>query len=169
MKGEKATMNGNILSKTGAVLKTGITGILLLLWSVGCSSGPSQSPEKFIQGFIEKHLKMIDVSVTDYYVNDEKARVKDLVTNFIQSKKEDGTLDSIRNAVYDLSKVNVKVLDQKELYVSDEPKNFAKVEAKGEYMVTMGNKSVSFNEDEIFILQAVGHEWKVTEKANPWK
>jgi hypothetical protein len=161
-------MNETILSKVCSVHKAGITVLFLLVWMAGCSAGPAQSPETFIMGFIEKHISMIDLSLSNYYVKKEQSLIKEMVTRSIESKKENGTLDSLKQAVYDFSKINVTVLSQKEKYIDDEAANFVKVETKGSYTLTMDGKTQSIDEDEIFILQAVGDEWKVTEKVNPW-
>lgn len=155
--------------KIRSIMGAGFAAFLLLVLSAGCSSGPSQSPEKVIKNFIGKHISMIDPSVADYYVSSEQSSIKELVSQSILSKKKSGVFNSLKNAVYDFSKVSISTLDQKEEYVDDEGINFAKVEAKGNYTLTSGDKSQAFEEDEIFILQSVGGNWKVTEKFNPWK
>ena len=61
------------MSKVRSVMGAGFAAFLLLVLSAGCSSGPSQSPEKVIKNFIGKHISMIDPSVADYYVSKEAA------------------------------------------------------------------------------------------------
>ena len=111
---------------------------------------------------------MIDRSVADFYVKEERAGVIDRVQKFMASKKENGNLESLKTAIYDFSKIKVDVLDQKEEYIDDEGVNFMKVAAKGEYTKAINGKSESLIEDEIIILESVAGKWKVTEKIDPW-
>lgn len=156
-------------SRQTVILKMLIASVLIILWAAGCSSSPSESPEKFVLNFIKKHIPMIDRSAADFYVKEERAGVIDRIQAFIASSKEKGILKSRSAAKYDFSKIEVKVLDQKEEYIQDEAREFLKVAAKGSYTKTVDGKSESLIEDEIIILESVRGEWKVTEKINPWK
>ena len=55
------------------------------------------------------------------------------------------------------------------MYIDDEPKTVVEVVAKGFYTVTTDEQKDTFLEEEYFVLQAYGGEWKVTEKIKPWK
>jgi hypothetical protein len=112
---------------------------------------------------------MIDLSVADFYVKEERAGVIDRVQQFIASNKEKGTFESLKSAIYDFSKIKVDVLGQKEEYIDDEGVQFMKVAAKGNYTKTINGKPESLIEDEIIILESVAGKWEVTEKMNPWK
>ena len=150
------------------MLKILVASVLILIGAAGCSSSPSETPEKFVMTFIQKHIPMIDRSVADFYVKEERAGVIDRVQQFIASKKEKGTLASLKTAIYDFSKIKIDVLDQKEEYVHDEGVQFMKVAVKGNYTKTINGKPESFIENEIIILESVAGKWKVTEEMNPW-
>lgn len=151
------------------VFKAVIAGVLLLFIAAGCSSGPAQAPEQFVKGLIAKHLSMIDVSIVDFYVKEERPSIKELIRNSIQKKKDAGVFDFYKNASYDLSQVNVTVLAKKTDYVNDEEANYVRLRAKGNYTISQGDQSQSLNEDEIFVLRSVGNKWRLTKKDNPWK
>jgi hypothetical protein len=150
------------MSRQAVMLKMFLATLLLLMWAASCTTAPSETPEKFVLNFIQKHIPMIDISVADFYVKEEQKGIIERVKELTASSKESA-------AVYDFSKIKVNVLDQKEEYVDDEAKNFMKVAAKGSYTKTLDGKSESLIEDEIIILESVGGAWKVTEKINPWK
>ena len=149
--------------------KGALVAVIMLLLTVGCSSGPSQSPEDMVKSFLAKHLSMTDISLAKYYTADEQPGIIEQVTTSINSKKDQGTLDKLSNAQYDLSGVNINVIDKKTDYVNDEEVTFLKVAVKGSYSVTNGDTTQELTEDEVLILQSAGNEWKVTEKTNPWK
>ncbi len=161
--------NANSLPRQAVTLKMLIASVLILIWAVGCTSAPSETPDKLILNFIQKQIPMIDQSVSDFYVKEEQSGVIDRVKKFIASKKEKGNFESLSAATYDFSKIKVDVLDQKEEYIDDEQVNFMKVAARGSYTKAINGKSESLNEDEIIILESVAGKWKVTEKINPWK
>ena len=160
--------NSNALPRQTLILKMLIFSVLILMWA-GCTSAPSETPEKFVLKFIQKHIPLLDQSVADFYVKEEQAGVIDRVKNVIASMKEKGNLESLKTATYDFSKIKVDVLDQKQEYVDDEGVQFLKVAARGSYTKAINGKSESLNEDEIIILESVAGKWKVTEKMNPWK
>ncbi len=157
------------LSRQHLMLKMLVASVLMLLWAAGCTSSPSNTPDKFVLKFIQKHIPMIDQSVADFYVKEEQAGVIERVQKFITSKKETGNFKSLSTATYDFSKIKVDVLDQKEEYIDDEGVNFMKIAARGNYTKTINGNSESLIEDEIIILESVSGEWKVTEKTDPWK
>ena len=142
--------------------------ILLIVMSVSCSSFPEQTPEDFVKNFLEKHIAMIDASTADYYVKEEQAGITSTILKNIQTKKDEGNFESLKNAKYDFSDIRLKMLNQKQAYIDDEPKFFVEVEAKGFYTMTLDSKNAKIMEDEVFILLQVGDTWKVTENLNPW-
>jgi hypothetical protein len=158
-------------SKTNGmlILKMLAASVLILIGVAGCTSAPSETPEKLVLTFIQKHIPMIDRSVADFYVKEERAGVIDRVQQFVTSKKEKGTFESLKAALYDFSKIKIDVLDQKEEYIDDEGVQFMKLAAKGNYTKTINGKPESLIEDEIIILESVAGNWEVTEKINPWE
>ncbi len=164
-------MNSNAkgVSRQAVILKVLVTSVLMLIWFAGCTSAPSETPEKFVRDFIKKQIPMIDQSVADFYVKEEQAGIIERVQMFISKNKEKGVFESLSTASYDFSKIKVDILDEKEEYIDDEGIDFMKVSASGNYTKTTSGKSESLIEDEIIILESVGGTWKVTEKINPWK
>jgi hypothetical protein len=167
IKSNRNRYRGNFASRK-IVFGTILVGIMMVFGAIGCSSGPSQSPEQFVKGFIAKRISMVDLSTADFYVKEERSGIRELISQSIQSKKDEGILDFYKNASYDLSQVKVEILAKKTDYVNDEEANYVKLQAKGNFTLTQGDKSQSLNEDEIFVLRSVGNEWKLTEKDNPW-
>ncbi len=164
-------MNSNSKGLPGQALipKVLVASVLMLIVAAGCTSAPSETPEKFVLNFIQKHIPMIDQSVADFYVKEEQAGIIDRVQMFIEKNKEKGMFESLSTASYDFSKIKVDVLDQKEEYIDDEGINFMKVSASGDYTKTSNGKTELLVEDEIIILESIKGAWKVTEKINPWK
>jgi hypothetical protein len=169
MKGDIGKMHTKIV--TGVILKciTGIAGVLIMFVVFGCSTKQDNTPEDFLRMFLQKHIPLIDVSTADFYVKDEQSGIKDVISRNIQAKKEEGTYDSLKNATYDLSSIRVTVLDRNITYIDDEPKTLVELKATGFYTMTIDGQEKTDLEEEIFVLQAVGGEWKVTEKVKPWK
>ncbi len=157
------TSHTNGWSRQAFILKMLITTVLMLIIAAGCTSAPSETPEKFVLNFIQKHIPMIDTSVADFYVKEEQNGIIERVKRLVASSKESNA------ATYDFSKIKVSVIDQKEEYVHDESINFTKVAATGSYTKTIDGKSESVIEDEIIILESIAGAWKVTEEINPWK
>ena len=146
--------NANVLYRQTLILKMLIASVLMLIWAAGCTSAPSVTPEKFVMNFIQKHIPMIDLSVADFYVKEERPGIIDRVQKVISSKKENGNFESLKTAIYDFSKIKVDVLDQKEEYVDDEEVNFLKVAATGNYTKTANGKIESLIEDKIIIIES---------------
>ena len=166
-------MNETQLSRKIKTNNAGIVvtliNILLLIVVFGCSINQSQTPENFTKLFLKKHIPLLDTSAADFYVDDEQSRIIDFISLKIQMKKATGTYDSLKNATYDLSHIIVTLIDRKGMYIDDESKTFVEVAAKGFYTVTTNEREDTYLEDEIIVLQAIGGEWKVTEKIKPWK
>ena len=149
-------------------IKILITTFLMLILAAGCTSAPSETPEKVVLNFVQKHIPMIDLSVADFYVKEEQAGIINRVKQFIALKTVKGDFESLSSATYDFSKIKVKVLDRKGEYIQDEEVDFIKLAASGNYTKTINGKTESLVEDEIIILESVAGQWKVTEKINPW-
>jgi hypothetical protein len=126
------------------------------------------TPEKFTLNFIQKHVPMADMSVADFYVDEEQAGILDKIKAINASNKKADNSEAVSAATYDLSTIQVKVIDEKEKYVDDEAVNFVKIAATGSYTKTMNGTSESLSEDEVIILESIAGQWKVTEKINPW-
>lgn len=162
-------VNTNGITRKSLILIMLVSSVLMLLWAAGCTSAPSETPEKFVLKFLQRQVPMIDRSVADFYVKNERPGVIDRVQEFIASMKEKGKLESLKNASYDLSNIKVNVLDQKDEYINDEEVKVVEVAAKGDYTKTVNGKSQSLTADKIIVLQSVAGKWKVTEKVTPWK
>ncbi len=112
---------------------------------------------------------MVDISVADFYVKEEKAEVIERLKKSIAAKKEKDDFEALSTATYDFSKIKIDILDQKEEYIDDEQKDFVRVAAKGPYTKSVNGKSEELTQDEVIILESIAGHWKVTEKINPWK
>jgi hypothetical protein len=148
-----------------------VVGLFLVVGTVNCgggSSGPTQAPKAFIQDFIAKHQAMVDVSLVEFYIKEEQAKVSELIDKSINTLKELGTLESTRQATFDFSNLQLQVVGEKEQYVDDEPKTFLKVAVKGSYTMNQKDAAKTIAADEVIILEMVGNNWKVTETINPW-
>ncbi|KPK02790.1 MAG: hypothetical protein AMK71_01070 [Nitrospira bacterium SG8_35_4] len=146
-----------------------IASMLMLLTTVGCNSAPSMTPEKFVLNFIQKHVPMMDLSVADFYVKEERPGIIERIKKLRASNRKKDTSESVSAATYDFSKIKVEVIDRKEEYINDEPVDFLKVAATGSYTKTANGKSESLVEDEVIILRSTAGQWKVTDKINPWQ
>ena len=158
-------------NNTRNILYYAIIGIFLSVGLISCGgsgSGPVQAPKAFIQDFIAKHQTMADASLAELYVEEEKAQVAELVDQSISSLKALGTLETLQQATFDFSNLQLEVLGEKEEYVNDEPKTFIKVAVKGSYTMNQKDVSKTIPADDIIILKMVGNNWKVTETVNPW-
>ncbi len=155
--------------KQNLILNLIIVSFLVLVGLTGCSSAPSLTPEKFVLSFLQKRIPLLDQSLATFYVKEEQAGIIERVKQSIATKKEMKSFTSLSAATYDLTKINVNVLDKKEKYIDDEPIVFVKLAAKGSYIQSVNGKTESLNEDEVIILEIVGSDFKVTEKIDPWK
>lgn len=158
----------NDLPKQALTLKILLTSVFILILAAGCTSAPSETPDKMIMNFIQKQIPMIDQSISDFYVKEERSGVIDRIKKFIASKKAQGDFESHSSASYDFSKIKVDVIDQKDEYVNDEEVSFMKVAARGNYTKAINGTSELLIKDDIIILESVAGTWKVTEKMDPW-
>ena len=139
-----------------------LMSIMIVFNFIGCSQSHSQTPEEFIKVFLTKYIPFLDTSIAELYVKDEQSRMRDLILQNIQKKQKGGTYNSLKNATYDLTDIRVTVLDIKGMYINDEPKTLVEVVAKGFYTVKTVDQKDTYLEDEIFILQEIGNEWKIS-------
>ena len=161
--------HSNVIPRHALTLSLLIATVLMLLSTIGCTSAPSMTPEKFVLNFIQKHVPMSDLSVADFYVKEEQAGIIDRIKSLKASNKKKDISESVSAATYDFSMIKVEVIDEKEKYVDDESVDFLKVSATGSYTKTTNGNSESLVEDEVIILESVAGQWKVTEEINPWK
>ncbi len=160
-----------LANTTRNILLYAIIGLFLSVGLISCGSsgsGPAQAPKAFIQDFIAKHQVMVDVSLVKFYIEKEQAQVAKLIDKSISNLKAQGTLESLQQATFDFSNLQLNVLGEKEEYVDDEPKTFLKVAVKGSYTMSQKDATKTIPADDIIILEMVGNNWKVTETINPW-
>ena len=147
-----------------------VSGLLGLGLITGCGNNSSglQVPKDFIQDFIAKHETMIDQSLVYYYVKEEQPEVAQKIAAAIRTNKAKGALETLEQATFDFSGLQILVIDKKEEYVNDEPVVFVKVSVTGKYLMELPEASKSIEANEVIVLQMARHEWKVTENHNPW-
>ena len=155
---------------TWQVLLYCLVGLFMFVGLVNCSGKESatQAPKTLIQNFIVQKDTMVDPSLSGFYVKEEQASVAELVNKSINSMEAAGTIEGIRNATYDFSGLEMKVIGETEDYVNDEVKKFIKVAVKGNYTMQLQQNSKTIPTDKTITLELVGNNWKVTEKLNPW-
>ena len=136
----------------------------------GSSSGPAQvqAPKALIQDYIAKHGTMVDTSLVDIYVNDEKPKVAADVKRTIGEKKASGELENLQHATFDFSNLQIAVVGTKEDYIDDQPTKLIKVSVSGSYIMNQAENSTTISADETIIFAKVNKSWKVTERVNPW-
>ena len=108
-------------SNTVTVIK-GLMYSILALFLVGtiinCGGGNSsapvqvQAPKALIQDYIAKHATMVDASLVDFYVADEKPVVAAAVEKSIEEKKASGDLERMQQATFDFSNLQIRQLVQ---------------------------------------------------------
>ena len=160
-----------LANNTRNILLYAIIGLFLSVGLISCgggASGPAQAPKAFIQDFIAKHQVMVDTSLVKFYIKEEQAQVAQLIDKSISNLKAKGTLESLQQATFDFSNLQLDVLGEKEEYVDDEPKTFLKVAVKGSYTMSQKDATKTIPADDIIILEMVGNNWKVTKTINPW-
>ena len=74
----------------------------------------------------------------------------------------------MENATFDFSELEIQLLDQKEVYVDDEPVMFTRVAIKGCYKMKVEEETQKIEANEIIVLQMARNEWKVSKSNNPW-
>jgi hypothetical protein len=150
-----------------------VLSLFLVVTLVNCggsSSGPVQvqAPTALIQDYIAKHWTMVDTSLVDIYINDEKPKVAADVKRTIDEKTATGELENLQHATFDFSNLQIAVVGTKEDYIDDQPTKLIKVSVSGSYIMTQAENSTTISADETVILGKVDKGWKVTEKINPW-
>ncbi len=165
-------------SNTVTVIK-GLMYSILALFLVGtiinCGGGNSsapvqvQAPKALIQDYIAKHATMVDASLVDFYVADEKPVVAAAVEKSIEEKKASGDLERMQQATFDFSNLQITVVGEKEAYVNDQATKVIKVSLSGSYIMKLENDSKTVATKDFIIFELVDNNWKVTEKVNPWK
>lgn len=150
-----------------SVLK--LIGIVFVLTVLGCSATQSQTPEDFVKVFLKKHIPHIDISIADFYVKEEQPLIRELIAQQINGQKKEGTYDSLKKAIYDFSDISITVIDRKSTYIDDEPQTLVEVAVKGFFTKKLNDQTETLLEEEVFVLKAIGGEWKITNKIKPWK
>jgi len=84
------------------------------------------------------------------------------------SKKKDGTLQSLQQATFDFSGMQIKILGEKEEYVNDELAQFLKIAVEGNYTMNMQGSTREIIATQTIILEKESGAWKITETLNPW-
>jgi hypothetical protein len=111
---------------------------------------------------------MVDDSLANLYVSFEQDAVEEKVSDSINAKEAEGTLEDLQSAVFDFSGLELQLLDEKKGYVNDEIKSFLKVELRGHYIMNAQGRETDFNVDKVVILEKEDGTWKITETVNPW-
>ncbi|MGW8288143.1 MAG: hypothetical protein ACWGOD_07860 [Desulfobulbales bacterium] len=167
----KATLNknGNFLVTT---LRTLFFIFIMAAFAgmTGCSrySIDVDLPVDFIHDFIAKHETMVDKSLVYYYPKEEQSSIAERVNIACRICQNKGTLESLQQADFDFSELQLKLLDKKEDYFNDEPVIYLKVAVKGNYTMRLPEESMKINANDILVLRMAHDEWKVTETMNPW-
>jgi hypothetical protein len=136
----------------------------------GSSSNPAQvqAPKALIQDYIAMHGTMVDTSLVNFYVQDEKPRMAAAVKKTIDEKKATGELATLQQATFDFTNLQIAVVGEKEEYIDDQPTKLVKVSVTGSYTMKQAENSTTIPADETIIFGIVNKSWKVTEKINPW-
>ena len=147
-----------------------LAGSIINCGGGGSSSGPAQvqAPTALIQDYVAKHGTMVDTSLADFYVSDERPLVVAAIKRTIDEKKASGELDKLQQATFDFSNLQIAVVGEKEDYVDDAPTKLFKVSVSGSYMIKQESDTQTIQANETIIFANVGNTWKVTEKVNPW-
>ena len=77
-------------------------------------------------------------------------------------------LQTLQQASFDPSALQIDIMGQTEAYVMDEPKDFLKISAHGALVIKTAGKSENIQVNDTIILEKIGDTWKVTEKFNPF-
>jgi hypothetical protein len=155
---------------TWKTLLYSFVGLFLIIGLANCSGkqAATEPPKTLIQNFIAQKDTMVNPSLSDFYVKEEQAGIAEEVNKAISAKEAAGTIEKVRNATYDFSGLEMKVIDQTKYYVNYEPKKFMKVAVKGNYTMQLQESSKIIPTDKIITLELVDKDWKVTEQLNPW-
>jgi hypothetical protein len=147
-----------------------VIGLLSLTGIMNCGGArkQTQAPEALIKDYIAKHETMVDLSLANLYIEKEQKSITGKINLEIEKRKNTGTLQKMQHASFDFSSLQISLLDNKEEYVNDEPKDFLKVAAIGSVVMKTEENSKIIPIDEVIILEKEGKSWKVTETINPW-
>ena len=147
-----------------------LVSLLFLTGIMNCGGARKQAhaPEALIKDYIAKHETMVDLSLANLYIEKEQKSVTGKINLEIEKRKNEGTLQKMQQASFDFSSLKIDLVDQKEEYVNDEPKDFLKVAASGSIIMKTEGNSKDIPIDEVIILEREGKSWKVTETINPW-
>ena len=153
------------------ILALFLVGSIINCGGGGSSSGPVQVqvPKSLIQDFIAKHETMVDKSIVDFYVVDERPMVAAAVEKTIDEKKESGELDRLQKTAFDFSNLKIEVVGEKEVTYRDVPTKAIKVSVAGSYEMKQGDTAKTVQADKTIILEMVDNGWKVTEQNDPFK
>jgi hypothetical protein len=147
-------------------------GVVLfgLIGITACDSAISSEelPEDFIREFIAKHEIMVDKSLVYYYAREDQPAIAEQIDTVCRLRNSEGMMESLAGATFDYSGLKIKLVDQKEEYVNEEPVVFLKVAVNGSFKMLLPEKSRTIDADEVIILRLAHHEWKVTQSRNPW-
>ena len=163
------TSQQNFQNGMRSLIMTAI-GLFLVVGLIHCGTGNSANllPTEFIQDYIAKHETMTDTSLPYYYVKEEQATIAERVNTTIRIRRAEGTLENLQQATFDFSGLKLKVINQKEEFINDEPVLFLKVAIKGDLCINLPTEKQTVTCDDIVIIEMVKSEWKVTETNNPW-
>jgi hypothetical protein len=147
-----------------------LVSLLFLTGIMNCSGTRQQAhaPEDLIKDYIAKHETMVDLSLANLYIEKEQKSITKKINLEIEKRKQAGTLEKMQHASFDFSSLKIDLVDQKEEYVNDEPKDFLKVAASGSIIMKTEVDSTNIPIDEVIILEKEGKAWKVTETIRPW-
>ena len=162
----------NMINLTKGFLYT-VLALFLVGTMINCggsSSSPAQvqAPKALIQDYIAMHGTMVDTSLVNFYVQDEKPRMAAAVKKTIDEKKAAGELETLQQATFDFTNLQIAVVGEKEEYIDDQPTKLVKVSVTGSYKMKQAENSTTIPADETIIFGIVNKNWKVTEKINPW-
>jgi len=147
-----------------------LVSLLFLTGIMNCGGARKQAlaPEALIKDYIAKHETMVDLSLANLYIEKEQKSVTGKINLEIEKRKHAGTLQKMQHASFDFSSLKINIVDQKEEYVDDEPRDFLKVATSGSIIMKTEENSRNIPIDEVIILEKEGNSWKVTETIHPW-
>ena len=147
-----------------------IVVVLLATALINCggTKKTAQAPTDLIKSYIAKHETMVDSSLVNLYIKAEQDKMTNLINDTIAAKKEEGSLDALQHATFDLSGLQIEILGEAEDYVNDEITQFMKVAVKGSYTIDLDGSAQAMTANETIILEKEGGAWKITETLNPW-
>lgn len=147
-----------------------LMGLLFLTGIMNCGrvGEQAQVPEALIKDYVAKHQTMVDLSLANLYIEKEQKGITEKINLEIERRKQEGTLQKMQHASFDLSRLAINLVDQKVEYVDDEPQDFLKVATSGSIIMKTEEDSKNILIDGVIILENEGNVWKVTETIHPW-